>query len=358
MEKYSGMVNELLEYASNKGITSFKRLKAEKYHELRAKNPELPSHYIYTACQTASWTYKSFRKLKRRGKAHGDRPFFKKSVVMLDDHLFTLNLEKWEASIATSKGRISVKLMHGTYHEKFKGMRVGEAWLTQNKKGEGLYLRVVFSLEVEAAELNEEAVAVDLNENNITFGSKGSKVKKFETKERTIRAAYFLKRRRLQSEPRLNEEAVMEKYRGREGRRMDAVYHRAAKEVVDEAKKEGAAVIVLEKLKGIRESMNYSKQMNGRLHRWSFRKLQSVVEYKAKLNGLTVVYVDARGTSSLCPECGVKLRRSLRGYRLMRCPKCGMEEDRDVIAVRNLLLKYNNTERCACFIRSRANASP
>ncbi|MEM2135009.1 MAG: hypothetical protein QXG44_09170 [Candidatus Jordarchaeaceae archaeon] len=24
----------------------------------------------------------------------------------------------------------------------------------------------------------------------------------------------------------------------------------------------------------------------------------------------------------------------------MRCPKCGMEEDRDVIAVRNLLLKY------------------
>ncbi|MBS7251929.1 MAG: hypothetical protein KIH08_15260 [Candidatus Freyarchaeota archaeon] len=30
---------------------------------------------------------------------------------------------------------------------------------------------------------------------------------------------------------------------------------------------------------------------------------------------------------------------------MMRCPKCGMEEDRDVIAVRNLLLKYNNTQR-------------
>ncbi|MEM2957608.1 MAG: hypothetical protein QW261_04950 [Candidatus Jordarchaeaceae archaeon] len=28
----------------------------------------------------------------------------------------------------------------------------------------------------------------------------------------------------------------------------------------------------------------------------------------------------------------------------MGCPKCGMEEDRDVIAVRNLLLKYNNTQ--------------
>ncbi|MEM3562919.1 MAG: hypothetical protein QXS27_06800 [Candidatus Jordarchaeaceae archaeon] len=29
---------------------------------------------------------------------------------------------------------------------------------------------------------------------------------------------------------------------------------------------------------------------------------------------------------------------------MMGCPKCGMEEDRDVIAVRNLLLKYNNTQ--------------
>ncbi|MBS7249780.1 MAG: hypothetical protein KIH08_04190 [Candidatus Freyarchaeota archaeon] len=42
-------------------------------------------------------------------------------------------------------------------------------------------------------------------------------------------------------------------------------YHRAAEEVVCEAKEEGVAVIVLEKLKGIRGRMNYSKQMNGRL---------------------------------------------------------------------------------------------
>ncbi|MEM2959696.1 MAG: hypothetical protein QW261_15450 [Candidatus Jordarchaeaceae archaeon] len=32
----------------------------------------------------------------------------------------------------------------------------------------------------------------------------------------------------------------------------------------------------------------------------------------------------------------------------MRYPECGMEGDRDVIAARNLLLKYNNIERCDC----------
>jgi len=31
---------------------------------------------------------------------------------------------------------------------------------------------------------------------------------------------------------------------------------------------------------------------------------------------------------------------SLNGYRLMMCPTCGLEEDRDVIAVKNLLHKY------------------
>ncbi|MBS7611455.1 transposase [Candidatus Bathyarchaeota archaeon] len=72
-----------------------------------------------------------------------------------------------------------------------------------------------------------------------------------------------------------------------------------------------------------------SKEINGRLNRWSFRKFQSRVEYKAKLVGLNVVYVKAKGTLSLCPS----------GYRLMKCSKCGLEEDRDVIAVRKLLQK-------------------
>ena len=52
---------------------------------------------------------------------------------------------------------------------------------------------------------------------------------------------------------------------------------------------------------------------------------------------MNVVYVDAKGTSSLCPICGGKL--SPNGYRLM-CSACGLEEDRDAIAVKNLLRRY------------------
>ncbi|MEM2384793.1 MAG: transposase [Candidatus Bathyarchaeia archaeon] len=66
-----------------------------------------------------------------------------------------------------------------------------------------------------------------------------------------------------------------------------------------------------------------------------FRRLQNIIEYKAKLNGLSVVHVKAGGTSSLCPECRGRLSPS--GYRLMKCPRCRLEEDRDIIAVKNLL---------------------
>jgi putative transposase len=51
-----------------------------------------------------------------------------------------------------------------------------------------------------------------------------------------------------------------------------------------------------------------------------------------------VVYLNAKNTSSLCPTCGEKL--SPNGYRMMRCLSCGLEEDRDVIAVKNLLRRH------------------
>jgi len=82
------------DYAHSKGISSFKRLRSEKYYELRQRYPKLPSHYIHTACQMACSIYKSFRKLRRKGKLRTDKPLFKKHVIMLDDHLFKLDLEK------------------------------------------------------------------------------------------------------------------------------------------------------------------------------------------------------------------------------------------------------------------------
>ena len=127
LEMYKRIVNELLDYAHSKGITSFKRLKTEKYHELRQRYSKLPSHYIYTACQMACYIYKSFRKLKRKDKAKSDKPMFNKDVIMLDDHLFKLDLENWVVRISTPNGRIRFKVLHGVYHEKFRDWKIGQS---------------------------------------------------------------------------------------------------------------------------------------------------------------------------------------------------------------------------------------
>jgi len=335
LSTYREVLGQLPDYAWAKGVTSFKRLKVEKYHELRVKYPSLPSHYIYTACQMACSIYGSFRKHERKGKAKAEKPTFKKQVIMLDDHLLSLDLEGWEASIATGEGRITLKLLHGTYHEKFKGLRVGQAWLVKGE--DGLYLKVVFSKTVGLVGSNGVAVAVDINENNVAFGSM-ERVRNIKTGERAVRTAYFLKRRRLQSRPRLNEKPLLAKYSGRERRRVEDVYHKVANQIVGEAKELKASTIVLEELANIRKRIKRSKAVKGRLNRWSFRRLQKIIEYKARLSGLMVVYLNAKNTSSLCPTCGEKI--SPNGYRRMRCPTCRLEEDRDIIAVKNLLQRY------------------
>ena len=118
------------------------------------------------------------------------------------------------------------------------------------------------------------------------------------------------------------------------------IYNRAAKEIIDKAKEVGAMVIVMEDLRRLNEKNMGSKELNGRIHRWGYRSFQRILEYQAKLCGLHVKYIDPRNTSRTCPVCGSELEESSNGRRLMRCQKCGLEEDRDVVAVRNLTRRY------------------
>ena len=79
------------------------------------------------------------------------------------------------------------------------------------------------------------------------------------------------------------------------------------------------------------------KKAQGRLHRLNFIGLQAIIEYKAKLKGIRVIYVDPAQTSSLCPICGGRL--SPNGHRIMRCENCGFEADRDIIGSWNTRLR-------------------
>jgi len=208
-------------------------------------------------------------------------------------------------------------------------------------------LNVSFSQMVMLPELSTSArvVAVDVNENVIVYGNNDF-VERFETNEGIIRTRYFLKRRRIQTRIRGRglRRRLLEKYRGREWRRIREIYYKVAREIIGKAKEIGATVIVMEDLEIYKEDKD-SKELNGRLHRWGYRKFQWILEYQARLHGLNVKYVDPAYTSSLCPMCEGELDLSSNGCRLRRCQRCGLEKDRDVIAVKNLAKCYY--EECA-----------
>jgi putative transposase len=106
---YRNMVEQLTMYAVKNSIRSFTRLKALKYREIRKLYPQLPSHYVYTACQDASTRAKSFLRLKRLGLTERDYPEVKSVSIWLDDHLWKPN-GYTSVRIATHKGWIMVEL--------------------------------------------------------------------------------------------------------------------------------------------------------------------------------------------------------------------------------------------------------
>ncbi|ASJ13443.1 RNA-guided endonuclease InsQ/TnpB family protein [Thermococcus thioreducens] len=331
-QTYREIVNFLITHAFENNVTSFYRLKKETYKGLRKEYLELPSHYLYTACQMATSIYKSYRKMKRKGKAKG-RPVFRKDVIMLDDHLFKLDLEKRVIKLSIPKGRIQLEFYPAKYHEKFKRWKVGQAWLVRTSKG--VFLNVVFSKDGEVREPTT-FVGVDLNENNVTLSLPNGEFVQIITHEREIRTGYFVKRQKIQQKIRAGRkrEELLEKYGEREKNTLNDLYHKLANKIVELAEKYGG--LALEDLTEIRDSIRYSAEINGRLHRWSFRKLQSIIEYKAKLKGVRVVFVNPAYTSSLCPVCGEKL--SPNGHRVLKC-KCGFEADRDVVGSWNIRLR-------------------
>jgi len=107
--EYAQMLRELVEFAYERGITSFTSLKAAKYREMRGKHPDLPSHYAYTACQDASARVKSFLAAKRRGRARTERPEVRSVAVWLDDHLWKLE-GRTAVRVATKRGWVTVEL--------------------------------------------------------------------------------------------------------------------------------------------------------------------------------------------------------------------------------------------------------
>ena len=345
---YRNMVEQLVLHAVNDNITKFTRLKAERYRDVRSLYPQLPSHYAYTACQDAAERAHSFLRLKRMGRARKPYPEVRSVSIWLDDHL-------WRAegltsiSIATHKGRLRVSIELNRHFLRYvnRGWRLAsEAKVKLDRRERRLIFYLTFRKEV--SEYRPKGyITVDVNEDAEAVLIDGI-VYLLETDLSRVTLGYYYRRKSVQerydrvygpgSRP---ERRVLRRLSNNEKALKREIRRKLAALIVREAARRQAA-IVLERLgkepaKGMIERIK-DPQLRHRVFQAAFKGMQRAIEEKAREYGVSVIYVDPRNTSKICPIHGTEIIYDGRNRHGV-CSKGGETWHRDVVACYNLLLR-------------------
>ncbi|WP_321416668.1 transposase [uncultured Methanomethylovorans sp.] len=124
----------------------------------------------------------------------------------------------------------------------------------------------------------------------------------------------------------------LKQIKDRESRIVRDLNHKISSKIVKTAIANNSG-IKLENLTGIRKTSKPSKSFRYSLNSWSFYQLQMFIEYKAKLHGVDVVYINPAYTSQTCSRCGCIGNREGKSFK---CPECGHVENADINAAFNI----------------------
>lgn len=190
------------------------------------------------------------------------------------------------------------------------------------------------SITINEPQINEPEyyVGLDLNTTGhcaVLGNPKTGKIVKMGKKGEHIRKKYRNIRKNLQKKGKYRKLKEISK---REKRILRDQNHKISRKIVEIAKENNAG-IRMEKLKGVRNNRKHKRSFNHSLNSWPFYQLQQFVEYKAKLNGVIVDYVEPAYTSQICSRCG---SLGNRNDKVFKCPICGHVDHADANASFNI----------------------
>ena len=165
------------------------------------------------------------------------------------------------------------------------------------------------------------------SDGNIKFYGNGRKNK-------YMRRHYAYLRKKLQTSKKIK---TVKRINDKEQRIMRDIDHKLSHDIVKAAVAHNVKVIKLEQLQNIRSATRTSRKNNHSLHTWSFYRLAQFIEYKSKLAGISVEYVNPAYTSQTCPVCGSVHHANDRNYTC----ECGFHIHRDLLGAMNIC---NSTE--------------
>lgn len=135
----------------------------------------------------------------------------------------------------------------------------------------------------------------------------------------------------------------LEKLKEKERNWVHTQNHVYSREVIKQALKQNAGTIHMESLKDFGKGKEgYVKDEYKYLLRyWSYYELQSMIAYKAKLEGIEVKYIDPAYTSQTCSYCGERGARKKQEEFVCTNPQCkrrGEKINADFNAARNIAM--------------------
>ena len=280
-------------------------------------------------------------KLAKQGKnitVTATLPILKRPCCYINNQNFKINGDCIEFPVMMNgkskrlsvRTKMSDKQKSVSAHSKLGTMRIVY-------KGNKIVAQVVYETTEPIYNTEGNVMGVDLgikcpavsyiSDGNVKFYGNGRKNK-------YIRRHYAYLRKKLQKARHID---AVKRINDKEQRIMRDIDHKLSHDIVKVAVAHDVKVIKLERLANIRSTTRTSRKNNHSLHNWSFYRLAQFIEYKAKLAGIAVEYVNPAYTSQICPICGHIHHANDRNYTC----QCGFHIHRDLLGAINIC---NSTE--------------
>ena len=328
--------------ATSKGNTWYKWAK-EIDHEISNKD----------AVANIQRVREAFRRWQSEGY-DGEKPAFKKDdrcTIDYEKPKYKVHNDRYYLSLQMAAGRGEREwfpLRDGEYiREIIDNIRNGEYSKTRSellRRDHGYEFHQGIRREIETLTNPRTRIGVDIGLTNLAVvGAVDESDEKHGAELWSGSEAAEIRERFYQQRKRAQTDTKFEDIRDTEYKYVENVCHTISRGVVEWALNHERPEIVMEDLSDIRDRFirrerDHSPDDRRVLHSWPFRKMQDMIEYKARESGIPVTYLttdETRYTSQDCNECGHRSDDNRDGVHF-ECIECGYQVNADVNGAFNI----------------------
>ncbi len=321
MYKFNEACNYIAEVAFS--IRSANKIKLQQmiYYDIKDKFG-LQAQLVIRAISKVCEVYKRNKNIK---------PFFKlDGSVVYDQRILSYKRLEY-VSIVTVNGRLKIPIRIGEYQKARFDRIKGQADLIY--KNNIFYLMVTTEVPEPSKFDAVGILGIDLGIVNLATDNDGITYSGKQIDN--VREKTSILRNNLQKAGTKSAKRHLKKLSGKESRFHKDINHCISKKIVAKAK-DTRQMIALEDLTGIRKSVTVHKAQRSRIHSWTFRQLRNFIEYKSIIAGISIILVNPRGTSHICPKCNNNEKANRPNRNTFRCVQCGFSGNADHIAAINI----------------------